>query len=287
MDLTWLAGLAKDFGGRGDLSVSKSPSGAVIVCAGPVVVKVHHPRTDPTMLMARLRAVADVRLAEVLAPPVSTAVHPTPDGRLVTVWPRMEVLHPTTHKPPWAAAGTLLARLHHVDHEQIVTLPAQRPVARLQRALHRVPSSAPAAPLLLRVGAAVVAEATRASAGRRLVHGDWHLGQLGRRTGQPWRLLDVDDIGVGDPAWDLARPAGFCAAGVLSDSEWDAFLTAYRDSGGPAVPPDGDVWPRLDLPARAAVVAAACRAIVHPEADEQDITEALLEACRRMSGWPP
>jgi predicted trehalose synthase len=43
-----------------------------------------------------------------------------------------------------------------------------------------------------------------------LVHGDWHLGQLGRR-GEHWVLIDVDDLGVGDPAWDLARPAGFWA----------------------------------------------------------------------------
>ena len=40
-----------------------------------------------------------------------------------------------------------------------------------------------------------------------LVHGDWHLGQLGRRSATtPWMLIDVDDLGVGDPAWDLARP---------------------------------------------------------------------------------
>ncbi|HEY5846755.1 MAG TPA: hypothetical protein VIT42_08200 [Microlunatus sp.] len=176
----------------------------------------------------------------------------------------------------------MLARLHRVDHGPVAALPALRPVARLERALGRVPSSAPAAPLLLRVGSAVVAEAATASADRLLVHGDWHLGQLGRRIGRVWRLLDVDDIGVGDAVWDLARPAGFWAAGLLSDAEWDAFLTGYRDAGGPAVPPAGDPWPRLDLPARAAVGAAACRAVSRPDADEDDIAEALFEACRRM-----
>jgi len=282
VDIAWLTEFAAEFGGSGELRTAESPSGAEIACAGAVVVKVHQPRTDPTVLEARLRAAADRRLADVLVVPLSTTVYPTPDGRSATIWPCLEVLRPTAHQPPWAAAGRLLAMLHRVDPEPIVTLPAVHPVARLERALRRVPSSAHAAPLLLRVGSCVMTEATTAHADRRLVHGDWHLGQLGRRTGRAWRLLDVDDLGMGDPAWDLARPAGFWAAGLLSDSEWHGFLTAYRGSGGPAVPPDGDPWARLDLPARAAVVAAACRAATRPETDEQDIAEALFEACRQM-----
>ncbi|HEY5846756.1 MAG TPA: hypothetical protein VIT42_08205 [Microlunatus sp.] len=83
MDLTWLARLAAEFGGSGDVRTAESRSGALIVYAGPVVVKVHHSRTDPTLLEARLRVAADVRLADVLVGPVSTAVHPTPDGRSV------------------------------------------------------------------------------------------------------------------------------------------------------------------------------------------------------------
>ena len=281
MDLTWLAELASEFGGSGELRTAASPSGAVIAYAGPVVIKVHHARTDPTLLLARLRVAADLSPADVLAAPISIAVHRTPDGRSATVWPRLEVLHPTD-RPPWASAGTLLARLHLVDRGTIASLPASRPVARLERALGRIPPSAPVAPLLLGIGSAVVREARSAPADRRLVHGDWHLGQLGRPPGREWQLLDVDDIGGGDPVWDLGRPAGFWAAGLLSDPEWDAFLGAYRSAGGPAVPADGDPWGRLDLPARAAVVAAACRAVNSPDADEQAIAEALFEACRRM-----
>lgn len=282
MDLTWVAGLAREFGGSGELRTAESSSGALIAYAGSVVVKVHHARTDPTLLRARLSAAADVGRAHVLVVPGSIALHTTPDGRLATVWPRLEVLRPTVSRPPWASAGKLLARLHLVNDEPYGSLPALRPVARLERALRRIPSSAHAAPLLLQVGSAVVAEAATAAGDCRLVHGDWHLGQLGRRTGRAWRLLDVDDLGVGDPVWDLARPAGFWAAGLLSDSDWATFLAAYRGAGGPAVPPDGNPWPRLDLPARAAVVTAACRAVSRPEADEQDIAEVLFEACRRM-----
>jgi aminoglycoside phosphotransferase (APT) family kinase protein len=106
-----------------------------------------------------------------------------------------------------------------------------------------------------------------------LVHGDWHLGQLGRRPDGPWLLIDVDDLGVGDPAWDLARPAGFWAAGLIPDADWTVFLDAYRGAGGPALAP-ADPWPVLEPFARAAVVQAAAN---HPD------DELLIAACARMS----
>jgi aminoglycoside phosphotransferase (APT) family kinase protein len=104
-----------------------------------------------------------------------------------------------------------------------------------------------------------------------LVHGDFHFGQLGRHTGA-WVLIDVDDLGVGDPAADLARPAGFWAAGLLPDADWHRFIDGYRGAGGPALP-SGDPWPVLEPFARAAVVAAA--------ANQPD--DLLVAACARMA----
>src|SRR6185503_10428733 len=95
---------------------------------------------------------------------------------------------------------------------------------------------------------------------RTLVHGDFHLGQLVRHAGR-WRLIDVDDLGTGDPAWDLARPAAWFAAGVLDPAGWAALLAGYRAAGGPAVPPDGDPWPVLDPFARALTVQTAALAV--------------------------
>ena len=77
----------------------------------------------------------------------------------------------------------------------------------------------------------------------------------------------------GDPAWDLARPAGFWAAGLIPDDDWAAFVEAYRDADGPALPA-GDPWPILEPFARAAVVQAAAH-----EPDD----ELLLAACARMA----
>lgn len=117
-----------------------------------------------------------------------------------------------------------------------------------------------------------------------LVHGDIHAGQLGL-TSTGWVLLDVDDLGLGDPAWDLARPAGFWAAGLLPDDGWRAFLEGYFLEGGPAADVK-DPWICLDTPARAAVVAAAAYALdpTSPTAEDRD---ALLDACAAMRRSDP
>lgn len=280
MDRAWLAELAGAFGGTGDLAVTVTRSGALIGYAGPVVVKVHEPRTDPLLLRTRLRAAAHPCLAQLLARPITAEVHPTPDGRSATIWPRLETLRADDDEQPWTVAGALLGRLHQVDPGAVAQLPDANPTLRLEQALRHLPQTA-RRPLLHRVGAAILSEVAPTDH-RNLTHGDWHLGQVGWATGGDLRLIDIDDLGFGDPAWDLARPAGFWAAGLLADQDWDQFLTAYRRTGGPAVPSAGDPWPRLELPARATVVLAACRAVAHPRPGEDDAVEALLEACARM-----
>jgi aminoglycoside phosphotransferase (APT) family kinase protein len=118
--------------------------------------------------------------------------------------------------------------------------------------------------------------------GVTLIHGDWHLGQLVLRDG--YRLIDVDDLGVGDPAWDLARPAALHAAGVLDPDAWGRLLGSYLDAGGPGVPRE-DPWSVLDGPARALVVQMAARALSAAQRDGtelNDAQEALIETCARI-----
>ena len=91
------------------------------------------------------------------------------------------------------------------------------------------------------------------------------------------------DFGIGDPAWDLARPAGFWAAGLMADAEWGSVLDAYAEACTRGVlgawgPAARDPWIALDLPARCAVYVAATAGI-HSE----DIAAALQEACLRMA----
>ncbi|OBA99757.1 aminoglycoside phosphotransferase [Mycobacteriaceae bacterium 1482268.1] len=241
-------------------------SGAEITVNGDVVVKLHRPGTDPRMLQIRLRIAAE---SGSFVSPID--IVPQRAGlRWRTSWPRVETVAPQPDHLPWSDAGRLLAALHSEP------MPPHTPVHGWPHRLRRAVATARHNDVVRRAAASLSAQCWRAGSPDRpstLVHGDWHLGQLGRRSpAEPWLLIDVDDLGVGDPAWDLARPAGFWAAGLIPDAEWRAFIDAYRGADGAAVP-DADPWPVLEPFARAAVVQAAAN---HPDDD------LLVAACARM-----
>ncbi|MGL5866644.1 MAG: phosphotransferase family protein [Dermatophilaceae bacterium] len=304
----WAACCAGEFGAATGSARSRSTSsGAELVIVGDVVVKVHRAGTDGSALGARLAAVSGAGARPLWVAPLTSEPRLTPDGRWVTVWPRVEVLDPSSPAVPWADAGALLARWHATAPTALGGMPPHGGPDRLGRAVARARRvDHPGRPMLTRLGERLLDEVEAAAhsvgrcggadrvgsagqvgsvggpadgaadhgtvedvtagAGGRgapvirpvLAHGDWHLGQLGR-SGDGWQLLDIDDLGVGDPAWDLGRPAGFWAVGLLDDRSWRAFLDGYRDAAGPAVPPTGDPWPYLDLAARSAVFVAAVR----------------------------
>lgn len=282
--MAYAAGLGLPVAPAAGVRWVESGSGARLVVCGEVVVKVHHVRTDEAALSARLEAASSAVLSELVVQPLTPRPGHSPDGLLVTAWPLVDVLRPDDPVLPWREAGRLLARLHLVPVDPL--LPPQGGPDRLARAVDR--TRAGGRPAVLRdLGARLLAHVEK-PAGRHtggpgtVVHGDWHLGQLAR-TPAGWRLIDLDDLGIGDPAWDLARPAGFWAAGLLADESWELLLGAYRDAGGPGVPATGDPWPALDLPARCAVFVAAVRELrLEDQGHASDTAAALVAACRRM-----
>ncbi|MFI5799432.1 phosphotransferase family protein [Streptomyces sp. NPDC051677] len=276
----------------GAATLADRPDATVVRHAG-TVAKAHAPGTDPADLAPRLATAA--RLPDVLLAPLA----PTPvllHGRPVTFWPYGAPVDPDDpDAAPWECAGALLARLHRTPAP--TALPPMRGPAKAAHAVSRLRAagSHPAVALVLNAWRALPAWA-RAEApmpdATTLCHGDLHLGQLVRHPAPdgPWRLIDVDDLGVGVPAWDLARPAAWYACGLLPPDEWTRFLSAYRAGSGPAVPGTGDPWPALDVPARALTVQTAARAVTKSVAQERpldEVEQCLIDACARMGCEPP
>lgn len=294
------------------------PDGTVVGFGG-VVAKAHPPVTEAGAgeLTVRLNIAAHPRLTGIVLAPLSPGglpaerprhLHPLrlDDGRPVTLWPRGDPVDPDDpESAPWQAAGTLLARLHSVPPDALAErlpgpLPAMRGPAKAARAMERMRTSlahGTAAPAL--AAAAEAAEAAWAtlpgwcrneqppapSRAGTLCHGDFHLGQLIRYPGAGgcWQLIDADDLGLGDPAWDLARPAAWYATGLLPAASWNSFLHAYQAASGTVA---ADPWPSLDAPARALTVQTAALAVAKAHAARRPLDEAetaCAEACGRIA----
>ncbi|MGI5270994.1 phosphotransferase family protein [Nonomuraea sp. CA-218870] len=274
-----LAGVAGTYGGSGDPVRHQTRSDSVVVRRGEVVVKAHSVRDDVPGLRARLRACASAELAGVMLAPLVPEVLMVA-GRAVTVWPAGRPIgRDETETAPWEEGARLLARLHAAPLTPLPALPEAGGPGRAAGAVRRLEGDGPVERLIRRT----FEELPEPEAGPALLtHGDWHLGQLVLRD--RWLLIDPDDLGVGDPAWDLARPAAWYAAGLLDPEVWDRFLGAYLAAGGPALG-DGDPWRRLDLPARAVTAQLAAVALGHARRECRELDEAehsLIEACGRI-----
>jgi hypothetical protein len=193
---------------------------------------------------------------------------------------------------PWEEAAVLLARLHAVPVPAVWALPPAGVCRRLERAVGRLADlDDSSAHEVLRAYAALpdwVREVPARPGGLSvMIHGDWHLGQLVRLGGRgAWRVIDVDDVGFGDPAWDLARPAACYAAGLLAPRAWQRLLSGYQAAGGCAVPRHGDAWAALDATARALAVHCAATAVADAAAAREPLDyvgHAFVDCCRRMT----
>ncbi|WP_369201443.1 phosphotransferase family protein [Streptomyces sp. PU-14G] len=297
--------------GGADGEVLAERADGTVVRVGGRVAKAHDPDASAGALAVRLAvAAAEPYAGVLLAPLPGCGPVLLPSGRTASVWPYGTPVDPEDPgAAPWEAAGSLLARLHAAPLPAPGGLPGPLPPmrgpAKAARALARMRSAPGSA---LRAAARSVEEAwavlpawcrgeeppPRATA---VCHGDFHLGQLvrhpvGRGT---WCLIDVDDLGLGDPAWDLGRPACWYATGLLPPDEWERFLGAYvrtlhtvraAGAGAGGGLAEADPWPLLDAPARAVTVQSAALGVAKARAagrvlDEAE--EACVAACARMA----
>jgi aminoglycoside phosphotransferase (APT) family kinase protein len=274
-----LSAIAVAYGGAGEPVLHPSRTDVMVLRQGGVVVKAHSDRENLGGLELRLRAAASAPLHGLLLAPLHAEVLRVA-GRNVTVWPAGQ---PVTdpEQAPWEEAARLLARLHAVPLSALPPLPAAGGPARAARAVGRLTGDSPAENLVRQAFSSLP---PLPEAPGLLTHGDWHLGQLVHRS--HWLLIDVDDLGVGDPVWDLARPAAWFAAGLLDPAVWERFLGAYVAAGGPAVDA-ADPWRRLDVPARALtaqLAAVALDKVLSESREPDEVEQSLIEACGRIVG---
>ncbi|MFD7976817.1 phosphotransferase family protein [Streptomyces sp. NPDC059071] len=259
-----------------------------VVRHGGLVLKAHAPDGRQEELRSRISLAAEPALAPVLLAPLPRPRRELGD-RPLTAWPYGAPVDPDAPgAAPWEEAARLLAALHRTPPPP--GLPAMRAPVKAALAVERMRRAVPGHP-----ATATVLRAWHTlpdlPAPQALCHGDFHLGQL-VRLGQAgpdprWRLIDVDDLGVGDPAWDLARPAAWFAAGLLPPEVWSRFLTAYESAGGPATgSPGGDPWARLDIPARALTVQTAALALAKSTAEGRpldEVEQVMIDTCARIA----
>ncbi|MFD7325501.1 phosphotransferase family protein [Streptomyces sp. NPDC059875] len=296
-ELEQLSTLARDAAHRADADcpcashtriVLADRDDGTVVRHGAVVVKAHAPGIDPDEHAARVAVAALDALDGILLPPHAHLAHPDRADRPLTAWPYGTPVDPADpDAAPWEDAARLLARLHRTTPPP--DLPPMRAPVKAALAVRRMRRAAPGAP---RSAVEAVLRAWRTlpeepAARRLLCHGDFHLGQLVRdpRTPDgPWLLIDVDDLGLGDPAWDLARPAAWFAAGILPSDVWSRFLDAYLTAGGPAVTAH-DPWAQLDVPARALTVQTAALALAKSTDEKRpldEVEEVMIDTCARI-----
>ncbi|MFV0460549.1 MAG: phosphotransferase family protein [Actinomycetales bacterium] len=250
----------------------------------------HGPNADPQTLLARLEAARGLARSDsgpLLGQLRSPLLIDWQAGtRVVSIWqPAQPLRADGARQVPWAQLGAVLAGVHRILPPR--DLPPHGGRARLVRAARGlVDVGAPA--WLVELAHDLHAIRPPVADPACLVHGDLHLGQFAQVDGR-WRLLDLDDLGVGDPAVDLGRIAGSWAAGLLEDEAWEGFLSGYREADGPAVPASGDPWLRLDLPARISLVIAVYGMLRDRAAGVQvdaDLVDALMTTCLRMTTHP-
>lgn len=265
-----------------------------VVGVGGCAVKLHSAATCLADLTVQLAIAADPALADALLAPIPLPANgftTTIADRPVTVWPLGTPVDPDDpDSAPWQHGAELLARLHRAPLPT-GRVPQMGGPARVADAVTRLRGSRAVSMSQARtvLDAYETLPAWTARGGPApaelhhcLVHGDWHLGQL-VRVDDTWRLIDVDDLGIGPAAWDLAHPAAWTAVGMLAPEDWQEFLDAYRHAGGPAIPAGVDPWSVLDLPARAITVQAAARGILAAAAQDRELDEVeelLIESCR-------
>lgn len=142
-----------------------------------------------------------------------------------------------------AQMGTALARIHAVDHEAIHGLEAPDQIERYTEVLDELGASRP----VLELARRWLLDRRPASVERRLIHGDFRLGNLivgadGLRAVIDWELAHLGDP-MEDLGWLCVRAWRFGQRPpVAGIGEYGELFAAYESAGGAPVDPSAVRW---------------------------------------------
>lgn len=255
---------------------------------GEKVVKIHAAGTSKDDLNARMQIIQTKPFSEIFLKPLRPYCTETSADRLFTIWPLASSLNLETTYIPWRESAKLLADLHKIPHDPKASgLPKARAVQRWEKAIASLDEIRPDRQSfewrIVCEAAATIDLPSWLFTRTHWIHGDWHLGQIVRQS-DSWRLIDMEDMGLGHPTWDLARPAAFFAAGLLSSEEWDSFLRSYLEFGGKAVDRN-DIWQSLSPAAQCLTIQCAAVALGKAQESGRDLLDderAFVASCERM-----
>ncbi|MBP9708853.1 MAG: phosphotransferase [Oligoflexales bacterium] len=281
----------KEYASNNFLPVVLSKRGsAYVVKYGNIVAKIHSTSTDIIELKSRIDLIGQESICNFFLQPLLRKVEIV-KGRLLTLWPAgLTSESASVDRLDWKEHALLLAEFHkasfRIENKEQVLAKAGNEF-RLQRMHSRFQASKNCKEKNYVLGAFSTLTFADSKHGQNnachVIHGDWHPGQVVQYNDNA-KLIDIDDVGIGNPAWDLARPAAWYLASFLSDSIWQDFLDSYRDAGGPAIK-GKNPWEFLELPARTVVIQSAAKALIDTQTETRlldDFELELINMCRRI-----
>ncbi len=187
----------------------------VVLAAGPHVVKVYPPDTDPRHLDRVGQALAGSATAHQAAAPAVVTAH-----GVVTVAARLRPVGTVS----WPRLGTLLRDFH--AEQAGAGLPPWSPLSRLAAQVTGLPDEAASVLLAARDALLTALQEVRSDLGVDTIHGDLSPSNV-LRTARGPRLIDLDWAAAAPREYDLASASRRFRAGEISRRAYAAFCTAY------------------------------------------------------------
>jgi len=253
------------------------------------VSKLHAQYSNVSEIEVRLNLISLDSLRSQFLQPLSRKPE-VREGRALTLWPYAKPLPADSLEDvPWNDCAALIAALHKVELEPQLVALGSGWLMRLSRSIEKLERMSASAERSIILEAAqtlpLFSSASWTHHKQSYIHGDWHPGQVAYYENK-LVFIDIDDVGIGNRMFDLAKPAAYFLAGLLPNHMWKEFSEGYQNSCNMSQENRDTFWSELELPARAAVIQSAITALTHASENLralQNFEIELIKSCQRVT----